>query len=198
MLSYLRRDAVAYLALLVALSTGSAYAAQELPKKLPKNSVGAKQLKSNAVSSVKIKDGSITSADLASGVVPTIPPAPREVAWVGGGGTGGTPVLAPDVAGAGAFVFTLPTAGTLEATALLPDSFGTCSSDVMRAGLYLDGKPMPHSEQQLTSVPAVQALIGIVPATSGAHTITIGADCATGTATSYTLFHEGYQLVLGQ
>ena len=67
LLKHLRRNVVAYLALLVALTTGTAYAAEELPKKLPKHSVGAKQLKKNAVSTDKVKDGSLTGADVQDG-----------------------------------------------------------------------------------------------------------------------------------
>lgn len=60
-LNHIRRNLVAYLALFMAVGSGTAWAAS-----LPSNSVGSKQLKSNAVTSAKVKDGSLTRADLAA------------------------------------------------------------------------------------------------------------------------------------
>ena len=56
MLKHLRRNAVAYLALVVALGTGSAYAAAAIPN----GSITAAKLHTNAVTSTKIKNGTIT------------------------------------------------------------------------------------------------------------------------------------------
>ncbi len=53
---------VSTLALVVALGTGGAYAASQLPK----HSVGSKQLKKGAVTSKAVKDGSLAVTDLAS------------------------------------------------------------------------------------------------------------------------------------
>jgi hypothetical protein len=61
---HFRRNAVAYLALMVALG-GTSYAAVSLPR----NSVGTKQLKSNAVTSSKVKNRSLTTGDLSRGTV---------------------------------------------------------------------------------------------------------------------------------
>jgi hypothetical protein len=73
LVSHLRSQGIAYLALFVALG-GTAYAAS-----LPANSVGTKQLKTNAVTAAKIKADSITTGkvedatlqaqDFASGVL---------------------------------------------------------------------------------------------------------------------------------
>lgn len=73
MLPHLRSNAVAYLALFVALG-GTSWAATQLPK----DSVGSKQLRKNAVTgsdlaaasvqSRAIKNGTITAADLAKGL----------------------------------------------------------------------------------------------------------------------------------
>lgn len=60
-LGHVKHNAVAYLALFVALG-GTSYAAV----KLPRNSVGATQIKANAVASSEIKNGSVKSADLAA------------------------------------------------------------------------------------------------------------------------------------
>lgn len=61
MITHVRRHAIGYLALFVALG-GSSYAAV----KLPPNSVGPSQIRSNAITGVEIKNGSIGLADLSS------------------------------------------------------------------------------------------------------------------------------------
>lgn len=55
---------VAYLALIVAIGGGSAYAAG-----LGKNTVGPKQLKKNAVTTAKIKSGAVTAAKIKAGTL---------------------------------------------------------------------------------------------------------------------------------
>jgi len=59
-LGHLRQNLVAYLALVVALSTGSAYAAAQIAN----GSVTAKKLAANSVTSTKIRNGSVKSPDL--------------------------------------------------------------------------------------------------------------------------------------
>ena len=61
-LTHLRRNVVAYLALVVALGTGSAFAAAAIPN----GSVTADKLHTNAVTSNKIKNGAIKSKDIRS------------------------------------------------------------------------------------------------------------------------------------
>jgi hypothetical protein len=61
-----RHNAVAFLALFVALGTGGAYAATHLAR----NSVGTAQLKNNAVVSSKVKNGSLRAVDFARGQLP--------------------------------------------------------------------------------------------------------------------------------
>jgi hypothetical protein len=68
MLIHLRRNAVAYLALFVALG-GSSYAAF----KLGRNAVKSVNIAPNAVTSPKVKDGSLTAADFAAGALPAGP-----------------------------------------------------------------------------------------------------------------------------
>src|SRR4051794_28056750 len=63
MIGHLKRNAVAYLALFVALG-GTSYAAI----KLPANSVGSKQIRRNAVTSAKVKNGTLRATDFARGV----------------------------------------------------------------------------------------------------------------------------------
>ena len=62
---HLQRNAIAYLALFVALG-GTSYAAV----KLPRNSVGTAQLKANAVTSGKVRNGSLKLADFGKGQAP--------------------------------------------------------------------------------------------------------------------------------
>ena len=72
MLSYLRRNHLALLALTVALG-GTSYAAVQLPR----NSVGATQLKAGAVTSAKVRDGSLRSGDFGPGQLPAGAPGER-------------------------------------------------------------------------------------------------------------------------
>jgi hypothetical protein len=64
-LRHLRQNSVAYLALVVALSTGSAYAAERIAN----GSVTTKKLANNAVTSTKIKNNSVKSIDIRTGTV---------------------------------------------------------------------------------------------------------------------------------
>lgn len=61
------------LALVLALSTGTAYAADNL---LPKNSVGSKQIRNESVKSADVRNGSLRRADFKAGQLPTGPRGP--------------------------------------------------------------------------------------------------------------------------
>ena len=61
-LAHLRTNAVAYLALTVALGSTTAYAADKL--------VGPRDLAKNAVRGKHVKDGSLAAADFAPGALP--------------------------------------------------------------------------------------------------------------------------------
>ena len=73
-IAYLRRNAVAYLALFVALG-GTSWAAVNLPRnsvgttQLKRGAVASSDLRANAVTSQKVRDGSLTPADFARGVL---------------------------------------------------------------------------------------------------------------------------------
>ena len=71
-IDHLRRNAVAYLALFVALG-GTSYAAV----KLPAASVGARELKANAVTARTVKDGSLLARDFKTGQLPAGPQGPQ-------------------------------------------------------------------------------------------------------------------------
>jgi hypothetical protein len=82
--AHLRSNAIAYLALIVALGGSTAYAATEL---LPKGSVGAKQIRKSAVSAKKLKANAVTSAKVADRTLLAEDFAPG-VLGVAGPGTG--------------------------------------------------------------------------------------------------------------
>lgn len=75
---HLRQNAVAYLALVVALSTGSAYAADRIAngsvttKKLANNAVTSTKIKNNAVRSIDIKTGTVNSDDIGTNAVSSL------------------------------------------------------------------------------------------------------------------------------
>jgi hypothetical protein len=77
-LRHLRQNAVAYLALVVALSTGSAYAAERIAngsvttKKLANNAVTSTKIKNNAVKSIDIKTGTVNSDDIGTNAVSSL------------------------------------------------------------------------------------------------------------------------------
>ena len=76
MLTHLKHNVVAYLALFVAIG-GTSYAAVELPK----DSVTAKQIKSGAVRSDEVKNGSLKAADFAKKTLLVGPQGPSGVTW---------------------------------------------------------------------------------------------------------------------
>lgn len=72
MLNYTRQNAIAFLALFVALS-GTAFAAT----KLPSNSVGTKQLKKSAVTGVKVKKNTLTGTQINESKLKRVPDASK-------------------------------------------------------------------------------------------------------------------------
>ncbi len=86
LLSHVRSNTVAYLALFCALG-GTSYAAFRLPP----NSVGNAQLKRNAVTASKVKDHSLLARDFRGGHLPAGPagpPGPTTPATIGYGSIG--------------------------------------------------------------------------------------------------------------
>lgn len=65
LVTHLRRNLIAYVALFVALG-GTSYAAVSLPR----NSVGTAQVKKSAVTSAKVKNGSLVAKDFKAGQLP--------------------------------------------------------------------------------------------------------------------------------
>jgi hypothetical protein len=195
---HLRRNAVAYLALAVACTTGTAYAADQIAngsvttKKLAKNAVTSPKIKKNAVRSADVKDRSLTGADLALGVVPG-------ASWVGGVTVpGGDPAAAPEVPVLNPKPFVLPRAGTLQVTAHFQGALLSCTSGDRHLGLYVDGQPVAGSRTTLTSDPLPRTTLGVIGVAAGPHTVSYGLDCPTGAYNGADIVHEVYSLVLGE
>ena len=185
MLTHLRRNAVAYLALFVALG-GTSYAAVALPK----NSVGAAQIKPNAVSTKKVKNGSLRASDFKSGDLPAGPQgATGPVGPVGpvygsaDEGSDTEPRAIPQGAGEHAHQFTLPAAGPTYISFEQADRRRNCTSGNPFAGLYVDGKPVPGGGTSLFTVsadPTPAAMVGIINLAAGPHTVDVRDDCPAG------------------
>jgi hypothetical protein len=168
LLAHLRRNAVAYLALLVALSTGTAYAAASIPN----GSITGAKLHKNAVTSKKIKNGSIKSKDLRK---PTfVQSATLQT---------GTPPAVPDVISVAPYDFALPHKGRTSVTVFIPALTGDCSgpgSDRPTVGMYLDNVPIAGT---LATVPAdanarAVELTTTVYLAAGVHSARVGITCA--------------------
>lgn len=204
-LHHMRTNAVAYLALVVALGTGTAYAADQVAdgsvtsKKLAKNAVTSPKVKKGAIRSSDLKDGSVTgtdvqdgsltgaevkdgslaAADLAAGVLP-------QGLVFSGQTEGGSPAVTPDspnnrshpfVTGGQAYVqFTYNEVGVL------------CTAGSARMGLYVDGVPVPGTSYRvpLAADAGPLGLGAVVTTTPGTHTASIGLDCPSGTPQSST------------
>jgi hypothetical protein len=137
LLTHLRRNVVAYLALAIAAGTGTAYAAS-----IPNGSVTTAKLHTNAVTSTKIKNHTIKSKDLKH---PTFVLSATL--------NTGTPPAVPDVVSVAPYDFTLPSTARTSVTVFLPAISGDCTGggDRPTVGLYLDNVPIPGT---LATVPA--------------------------------------------
>src|SRR5688500_1915532 len=128
-LTHLRRNVVAYLALLIALS-GTSYAAAAIAN----GSVTSAKLHKNAVTSKKIKNGAVKSKDL------------RKPTYVQSTNLGlGTPPAVPDVVSIAPYDFTLPNQGRTSVTVFIPTIGGDCDNGPNQPtiGLYIDNVPLP-------------------------------------------------------
>jgi hypothetical protein len=130
LLIHLRRNVVAYLALLVALGTGTAYAAAAIPN----GSITAAKLHTNAVTSTKIKNGTIKPKDLKK---PTYVQSTNLAL--------GTPPAVPDVISLAPYDFTLPSKARTSVTVFIPTIGGDpCGGgEQPTIGLYIDNVAIP-------------------------------------------------------
>jgi len=184
--SHLRSNAVAYLALVVALGTGTAYAADRVAdgsvtsKKLAKNAVTSPKIKKNAVRSADIKDRTVRAHDLQDGVLPA------GLAMSGTAG-GGLPAAEPEVPANRTHLFASaggPTYITFTYNLVGID----CSAGTGFMGLYLDGTPVPGTSYSVPPAGSDSAvgLGAVVDVAPGSHTATIGLDCPSGNLVSAT------------
>jgi hypothetical protein len=192
---HLRDNSVAYVALLVALG-GTSYAAVEVAngsittKKLDKGAVTAPKIRAKAVTDDKIKDGAVTGAkvrdrslsgaDLPVGLVPADGYMVESMAF------SSDPVAAPDSLGALSLPITLPRAGTAHVRAFVAQAVLTCSSGSGTAGLYADGTPLPGTGLAMPGPGSDRPmqLVGSIALSAGAHVVTVGVDCSSGTVQS--------------
>jgi hypothetical protein len=211
---------VALLALFVALG-GTGYAALNLPansvgaKQLKKKAVTGKKIRKNAVTSPKVKNFSLLAKDFKAGQLPAGakgdqgPPGPTFGAVAMGSplSPAEDPGPTPDEPGTSVtnngrqFGVTLPTAGNVYVRLFVPLWGVTCSSGGARAGLYLDGAPVPDSASPLDTAgaPTPTEIVAVVSAAAGPHSLTVPADCPNGTisATALSSFPDWTVLLLG-
>ena len=167
-LTHLRRNVVAYLALLVALGTSPAYAAGSIPN----GSVTAAKLHTNAVTSTKIKNGTIKPKDMKK---PTFVLSANIQL--------GTPPAAPDVVSVAPFDFTLPAKGKTSVTAFIPTIGGDCDSgnpDRPTIGLYIDNVPIAATAATVPGSANDRSVLltATLPLNAGAHAGRVGITCS--------------------
>jgi hypothetical protein len=139
MFRHLQRNAVGYLALLVALGTGTAYAAAAIPN----GSVTASKLHTNAVTSTKIKNHTIKTKDIRK---PTfVLSANLQL---------GTPPAVPDVISLAPYDFTVPAKGRTSVTVFIPTIGGDAcvGGEQPTIGLYIDNVAIPGTAATVPGV----------------------------------------------
>jgi hypothetical protein len=190
MIEHVRRNAVGYLALFVALG-GTSYAVSSLAP----NSVGTAQLKNGAVTGAKVKDGSLAAVDFQANSLPRGPkgatgPAGLSASAVSDYLPAGTPPGSLSSAVAIKHVtINMPRPGKLvvldpklESVSFNNPTNGTVSYSGI--GLFLDGTPVSGSAvlcsgcsvpPQGTSVsgPIELPYLSIPGVTAGSHTLTL-------------------------
>jgi hypothetical protein len=201
-IQHLRRNAVAYVALAVALSTGTAYAADKVANgsitsaKLAKASVTKPKIKKNAVTSKAIKNGAVTQTDLAPGLLENSSWSSVGTLSVEGPPLVSDPSHAPDRPNRNPFTIVVPRAGTLQVAVHFTDVSGACTSGDMFLGLYVDGRPVPDTGMRVFGSPRSFLLAGRIPVIAGNHTVTHAMDCPTGDMSSYGSIPSGWLVSL--
>ncbi len=166
-LTHLRRNAVAYLALVLAVGTGTAYAAAAIPD----GSVTAAKLHKNSVTSNKVKNGSLKPKDLKK---PTYVQSTNLQL--------GTPPAVADVTSLAPYDFTLPTKGRTSVTVFIPTISGGCDSgntDQPTIGLYIDNVPVAGTGATVPAPPNDRSVLLTATLELGgsAHTGRVGITC---------------------
>jgi hypothetical protein len=194
-------NVMATTAVFIALG-GTSYAALQLPK----GSVGTKQLKRNAVTSPKVKDGTLRLGDFKASqrallIGPHGPQGPQGPQ----GGTGAQGDVGPTgppgpTQGSAEAIYSgatpSPTFDHIHGThSITTDVDGrlyvwargdlsmSCSAGSAKAGLYVDGDPVPASgfehPQGVTRTVVIAGLSD--PVAPGVHTVSFASDCIGGT-----------------
>jgi hypothetical protein len=166
MVTHLRRNAVAYLALLVALGTGTAYAATAIPN----GSVTASKLHTNAVTSTKIKNGTIKTKDI------------KKPAYVQSTNLLlDTPPPVPDVISLAPYDFTVPSKARTSVTVFIPTIGGDAcgGGEQPTIGLYIDNVAIPGTAATVpgTSNDRSVLLTTTLLLGSGGHAGRVGITC---------------------
>jgi hypothetical protein len=168
-LTHLRRNLVAYLALVIALGTGTAYAAAAIPN----GSVTTAKLHTNAVTSTKIQNKTIRNRDM------------KKPTWVQSNTLGAVtpPAATPDVVSVAPYGFSLPNKARTSVTVFIPALKANCPGNATPSvGLYIDTVPVPGTR---TNVPGedntrpIQLTTTFVMA-GGAHNAQVGITCPGG------------------
>ena len=169
-LTHLRRNVVAYLALAIAVSTGTAYAAAAIPD----GSVTAAKLHKNAVTSGKIKNGTIKPKDLKK------PTYVQSVTL----GADKPPAPTPDVVSVAPYNFTLPTKGRATVTVFIPALTTSCNGGhaVGRAlHRHASHRRAPgRTCRAARRTPARSELTATLSLNGGAHAGQVGITCPGG------------------
>jgi len=166
--THLRNNLVAYVALAVALGTGSAYAAASIPN----GSVTAAKLHTNAVTSNKIKNGTIKPKDIKK---PTYVQSTNLAL--------GTPPAVPDLISVAPYDFTLPTKARTSVTVFIPTIGGGCDSgnpDQPTIGLYIDNVPIAATAATVPGSANDRSVLltATLPLNAGAHAGRVGITCS--------------------
>ena len=179
-LTHLRRNVVAYLALAIAVSTGTAYAAAAIPD----GSVTAAKLHKNAVTSNKIKNGVIKPKDLKK---PTYVQSTNLQL--------GTPPAVPDLVSVAPYDFSLPTKGRTSVTVFIPTIGGDCTggSDRPTIGLYIDNVPIAGTAANVPQLPDDRSVLltATLELAGGPHTGRVGVTCSGASVPAPNLAYPG-------
>jgi len=199
-LAHLRSNAVAYLALMVALG-GTSYAAIRLPA----NSVGPKQIKRNAVNTSKVKNRSLRAADFAAGQLPAGPVGPQGPAGRDGQqGLPGPVFGAAKVTGgldpggieriADTYTFTLPSGGPTYVRHHETNLQVDCTIGSGRLGLYMNNAAIPDTAVTLPSLsgePSPVEVVAVVDLPAGQHIAGAYIGCPSGDVSGSPAFGNG-------
>jgi len=138
------------------------------------NAVNSTDLQDDSVSSADVKDRSLMRRDIATAAVPG-----KADVFVSQPGAG-DPVATPDTAGIHPFAFTLERSEKVMVRFFAGELGISCSAGTGHVGLYVDGAPVADTLADVPPVAEAAAveLIAAPVLAPGAHTVSVGLDCA--------------------